>query len=80
MDPVPVEPGQQLSWPGALALALAPPAVAGATVLAVAIPAGMAVGVLGGAVILTAGVTLAVASVSAGQVVAQPVVAPTLAA
>jgi hypothetical protein len=80
MDSVPVEPGQQLSWPGALALALAPPAVAGATVLAVAIPAGMAVGVLGGAVILTAGVTLAVASVSAGQVVAQPVVAPTLAA
>jgi hypothetical protein len=69
----PVAPGQRLGWPGALALALAPPAVAGAAVLAVAVPAGTAVGVAGGTMVLPAGATLAVASVTSGQVVATPV-------
>lgn len=77
---IPVVPGQQLSWPGALALALAPSAAIGAANLAVVIPSGFAVGVAGGAVVLAAGVTLGVLSVSSGQVVAQPVIAPTLAA
>jgi hypothetical protein len=71
---IPVAPGQQISWPGPLALALAPPVVAGAAVLAVVIPAGAIVGVAGGAAVLAAGVVLSVASVSAGQVVATPVV------
>ena len=72
---VAVTPGQQLSWPGALALALAPPVAAGAAVLAVTVPAGMLVGVSGGALVLAAGVVLAVAAVSAGQIVATPVAA-----
>lgn len=72
---VAVTPGQQLSWPGALALALAPPVVAGAAVLAVTVPAGTLVGVSGGALVLAAGVVLAVAAVSAGQIVATPVAA-----
>jgi hypothetical protein len=72
---LPVEPGQRLSWPGTLALALAPPVVAGAAVLAVAIPAGAVVGVAAGALVLAAGASLAVAAVSSGQVVATPVMA-----
>lgn len=70
---VPVAPGQRISWPGTLALALAPPVIAGAVVLAVALPVGAAVGVAAGAMVLAAGTTLAVASVSNGQVVATPV-------
>lgn len=70
---VPVEPGQRLAWPGPLTLALAPPAVAGLGVLAVVIPAGMAVGVSNGTVILPADAALSVASVTQGQIVAQPV-------
>jgi hypothetical protein len=72
----PVAPGQQVSWPGPLALALAPPVAAGLAVLAVAISAGTVVGVANGAVVLPSGVPLAVASVSGGQVVATPVVSP----
>jgi hypothetical protein len=67
---IPVSPGQRISWPGTLALALAPPVVAGAAVLAVALPVGAAVGIAGGAAVLAAGTTLAVASVSNGQIVA----------
>jgi hypothetical protein len=70
---VEVSPGQRISWPGTLALALAPPLAAHAAVLAVAVPVGTAVGVAAGAMVLAAGVTLAVASVSGGQVVATPV-------
>jgi hypothetical protein len=72
---VDVSPGQQLSWPGALALALAPPVAVGAAVLAVTVPAGTLVGVSGGALVLAAGAVLAVASISSGQVVATPVIA-----
>lgn len=72
----PVTPGQQISWPGPLALALAPPVATGAAVLAVAIAAGTVVGVANGAAVLPSGTTLSVASVSSGQVVATPVVSP----
>lgn len=73
----PVTPGQRISWPGELALALAPPAVtAGVVVLAVALPVGMAVGVAAGAMVLPASATLSVASVVAGQIVATPVTVP----
>lgn len=69
-----VTPGQRISWPGELALALAPPVTtAGAVVLAVALPVGMTVGVATGAVVVAAGTTLSVASVVAGQIVATPV-------
>lgn len=73
---VPVTPGQRLSWPGMLTLALAPPAVAGVASLAVTVPAGAAVGVAGGSMVLPAGAVLAVLTVSQGQVVAQPVMPP----
>jgi hypothetical protein len=70
---LPVTPGQQISWPGELALALAPPVPAvGVVVLAVALPVGMSVGVAAGAVVLPAGTALSVASVTAGQLVATP--------
>jgi len=73
LDELPVvEPGQRISWPGALALALAPPAVVAGAVLAVAIPAGVAVGVANGAMALPESTVLAVASVTAGQIVAAP--------
>lgn len=68
-----VTPGQRISWPGELALALAPPVAAGAVVLAVALPVGMVVGVAAGAVVVAASTTLAVASVTAGQIVATPI-------
>lgn len=69
----PVTPGQQISWPGPLALALAPPVAAGVAVLAVALMAGTAVGVANGAVVLPSGTTLLVASASGGQLVATQV-------
>lgn len=68
----PITPGQRISWPGPLALALAPTITVGAAVLAVALPVGAAVGVAQGAAILPAGTTLAVVSVMDGQVVAIP--------
>lgn len=71
----PVTPGQQISWPGPLTLALAPPVAAGVAVLAVALTAGTAVGVANGAVVLPSGATLSVVSVSSGQVVATPTAA-----
>lgn len=70
---VPVEPGQRISWPGTLTLALAPSAAVVVGGLAVAIPAGATVGVVNGAVVLPAGASLAVTSVTQGQVVATPV-------
>lgn len=76
----PVAPGQQIAWPGPLALALTPPVAAGVAVLAVAIAAGTVVGVANGAAVLPSGMTLSVASVSSGQVVATPVVSPVTAA
>jgi hypothetical protein len=75
---LPIEPGQRVSWPGTLALALAPPAVAGAAMLTVAIPAGTAIGAAGGVAVLPAGASLSVVSVAQGQVVAQPVMPPTV--
>lgn len=77
---VPVEPGQRLSWPGTLALALAPPVAAGAVVLAVSIPAGTVLGAGGGALVLPAGAALAVVSVSQGQIIATPVMPATVGA
>jgi hypothetical protein len=71
-EATPLTPGQRISWPGVIALALAPPVAAGAAVLAVAIPVGAAVGVANGAVVLPAGSVLSVASVTSGQVVATP--------
>lgn len=79
---VEVEPGQRLSWPGVLVLGLGIPATAsaGATVLAVAVSAGTAVGMAQGALVLPAGASLAVASVSQGQIIATPVMPATVAA
>jgi hypothetical protein len=71
-EATPLTPGQRISWPGTLALALAPPVAAGAAVLAVTIPVGMTVGVASGAMVLPAGSVLSVASVTSGQVVATP--------
>lgn len=58
-EPVDAVPGQVVTAPGALTLALAPVAAA-ATTLAVLIPAGAVVGVAGGAVILPQGAPLEV--------------------
>lgn len=61
-------PGQWLVYSGALALALAPPAVfsAASPVLAVAIPAGSVVTIVGGSVVLEAGVALEVVATTPG--------------
>lgn len=69
----PVTPGQRISWPGTLALALAGSAAIGTVVLAVTVPAGTVVGVAGGAMVLAAGASLAIASVTDGLIVAVPV-------
>lgn len=60
-------PGQRLTWPGTLALGLAAPATfsAAAPMLAVAIPAGSIVTVVGGSVVLPHGATLEVVGVTA---------------
>jgi hypothetical protein len=67
---LPVTPGQRISWPGPLALALAP--AAAAATLAVVLPAGTAVGVSSGSAVLPSAVELEVLAVSTGMVVAQP--------
>lgn len=69
---LPVTPGQRISWPGPLPLALAPPA-GGGLALVVVLAAGAEVGVSAGAVILPAGTQLDVLAVGADQVVARPV-------
>jgi hypothetical protein len=68
-----VTPGQRISWPRTLTLALASSAAVSTAVLAVSIPAGTVVGLAGGAVVLPAGASLAVASVTEGLIVAMPV-------
>lgn len=75
MPQQPIVPGQRLTIPGPLALALASPAVAPAetVVLVVALPSGMLVGVAGGTVVLGENVALEVVSVTAGKIVAVPV-------
>jgi len=75
LDELPVvTPGQRISWPKTLALALGVATAVNAAQLAVAIPAGMVVGVAGsGAVVLGAGVALSVVSVTDGLIVAVPV-------
>jgi hypothetical protein len=69
----PVTPGQRISWPRTLTLALASSAAVSTAVLAVSIPAGTVVGLAGGVVVLPAGASLAVASVTEGLIVAMPV-------
>lgn len=74
-DPLDVDPGQRVSWPEPLQLALAPSPVPDQLMLAVTIPAGVAVTAAGGTVTLPAGAALEVAEVIEGRVTAAPVAA-----
>lgn len=66
--PLDVTPGQVINLPGALALGLLAPAEGAGFALAVAIPAGVAVGYVAGSVILPEGATLEILSVTASGV------------
>jgi hypothetical protein len=68
--PLTVVPGQTIILPGALVLGLAV-AAQGAVTLSVAIPAGIAIGYAGGAIILPEGATLSVLGAGADGVTAE---------
>jgi hypothetical protein len=70
--PLAALPGQSISMPGTPVLGLAIPSDA-AVVLTVLIPAGVAIGVAGGAIVLAAGTTFELLGVGAGTVSAQVV-------
>lgn len=71
--PLAALPGQSITLPGSPVFGLLPPASASVVVMTVMIPAGVSVGVAGGAVVLAEGTVFELLGVGAGEVRAQVV-------